>query len=285
VVERVSCCAKTGRKGSEKTHLVEEVLDELNLVRNLSTAEDGKEGALRLLKDLGKVLELLGHEETSRLLGKVNADHGRVSAVGGSEGVVDVNVAKLGEARTELLDLLRVSLGLLALLVLARTLLLDVEPQVLKEEDAALLGLSDGLLRLGTDAVREEGDGLVREETLEFGSDGLEGVLLDDFAVGAAEVRGEDDRVGAGGNGVLDGGEGGGDALLSVTAEENGELGGKEKKRRKSVRRFERRGVLANAILDYSTARHRRSLSRIPFAFSPSFPLIHRYRLLEFSST
>jgi hypothetical protein len=38
-----------------------------------------------VLEDLGKVLEFLLHEETGGTLGQLDADHGRVGAVGGTE--------------------------------------------------------------------------------------------------------------------------------------------------------------------------------------------------------
>lgn len=72
----------------EGVDLVQQVVDELDLVRDLGTAEDGKEGALRRLESLGEVVELLFHEEASSLLGEVDTDHGRVGTVGGAKGVV-----------------------------------------------------------------------------------------------------------------------------------------------------------------------------------------------------
>lgn len=72
----------------EGVDLVKEVVDELDLVRDLGTAEDGEERSLRGLESLGKVVELLLHEETGSLLGQVNANHGRVSTVGSAESVV-----------------------------------------------------------------------------------------------------------------------------------------------------------------------------------------------------
>jgi hypothetical protein len=96
-----------------------------------------------------------------------------------------------------------------------------VEAKVLEQEDLAVLASLDGLLDLVTDAVVEEGDGLA-EELLELlglslanaemgqprelrqtssAADGTydrgKRVLLDLVAVGAAEVRHQDDRGGA----------------------------------------------------------------------------------------
>lgn len=149
--------------------------------------------------------------------------------MGRAERVVDEHVAELGERRAELLDRLGVGLGLVAVLVLARALLLDVEAQVLEEEDVAVLGRGDRLLRVGADALGQERDRLAREEALELGSDGLERVLLDGGAVGAAEVRHEDDRLGALVNCVLDGRERSSDALCECECEATCGKGGRTK--------------------------------------------------------
>lgn len=92
-------------------HLVEHVLNELDLVRDLGTTENGEEGPLGRLEDLGKVLELLRHEEASGALGKLDANHGGVGAVGGSESIVDVDSSERGERLAERVDLLLGSCG------------------------------------------------------------------------------------------------------------------------------------------------------------------------------
>ena len=66
----------------------EEVVDELDLVRDLGASEDSKERTLGAFQGLGKVVEFLLDEETGRLLGELNSDHGAVGTVGSSEGVV-----------------------------------------------------------------------------------------------------------------------------------------------------------------------------------------------------
>lgn len=72
----------------EGVDLVEEVVDELDLVRDLGTTEDGKEGSLGLLKSLSKVVKLLLHEETGSLLGQVDTDHGGVGTVSSAKSIV-----------------------------------------------------------------------------------------------------------------------------------------------------------------------------------------------------
>ena len=198
----------------EQVDLVEQVVDQLDLVADLGAAEDGEEGTLGLLEGLGEVFELLLHEETGGLLGEVNADHGAVATVGGAEGVVDEDVAERGEALAELLDIGLVGLDLVALSILAATLLLSVEAQVLEKHNSAVGGLVDGLLSSLTDTVVGEGDLLAAKELLELSNNGLERVLGVDLAVGAAKVGHQDDGFGAILDSVLDGGEGAGDTLV-----------------------------------------------------------------------
>lgn len=72
----------------EGIDLVQQVVDELDLVRDLGTSEDGEEGTLRSFESLGKVVELLLHEETGSLLWEVDTDHGGVSTVGSTESII-----------------------------------------------------------------------------------------------------------------------------------------------------------------------------------------------------
>ena len=72
----------------EAVDLAEKVVNELDLVRDLGTTEDGKERTLGLLESLGEVIELLLDEEAGSLLGEVDTNHGAVSAVSGTESVV-----------------------------------------------------------------------------------------------------------------------------------------------------------------------------------------------------
>ncbi|KAI3485128.1 hypothetical protein L1887_51565 [Cichorium endivia] len=197
----------------ERVNLVEHVVDELDLVRHLGTAEDGQEGTLGALERLGEELKLLLHQETGGTLGQLDADHGRVGTVGSAEGVVDVDVTELGEAGAELLHLGGVGLDLFAGLVGALALLLDVVAEVLEQEDLAALGSGDGLLGGRADTVGQELD-VLGEQLGDLGGDGLERVLGDGLAVGAAHVGHEDDCLGLLLDGVLDGGERSDDALV-----------------------------------------------------------------------
>lgn len=72
----------------ERVDLVEKVVDELDLVGDLCAAEDGEEGPGGGFEGFGEVIEFLLHEEAGGFLGKIDADHGGVGAVGGAESVV-----------------------------------------------------------------------------------------------------------------------------------------------------------------------------------------------------
>jgi hypothetical protein len=127
--------------------------------------------------------------------------------------LTDVNVTKSGQALAELVDLGLVGLDLLALSILAAALLLSVETQVLEENDAAIGGAVDGLLDLGADTVVGEGN-LLADKLLKLSNNGLQRVLLVDLAVRAAQVGHEDDGLGAIVDGVLDGRDSTGNALV-----------------------------------------------------------------------
>ena len=52
----------------DRIHLVDHVLDDADLVRDLCAADDGDEGALRRLERLADVVDLLLHEEAGHRL-------------------------------------------------------------------------------------------------------------------------------------------------------------------------------------------------------------------------
>ena len=126
----------------------------------------------------------------------------------------DVDITKSCEPLAELLNISLIGLGLVPVAILGATLLLNVETQVLKENHRSVLRLVHNLLDLGANAVGGEGDLLAAELLLELRYDGLEGVLLVDGTVGAAEVRHEDDGLGAVVEGMLDRRDGADDALV-----------------------------------------------------------------------
>lgn len=174
------------------THLVQHVIDELNLVGNLGATEDSQERSLGALKRLREEVELFLDEETGSTLRKLNANHRRVCTMSRAERVVHVYVAEVGEPLTELSDLGGVGLGLVALFVLYGALLFDVETEVFEEDDGAVFGRSNGLLDVGADAVVEEDDRLA-DEFREFVGDGFKRVFGVDFAVRTSEMGHQDD--------------------------------------------------------------------------------------------
>ena len=224
LVEGLCKCEGHATANDEGVDLVEHVFDELDFVRHLGTAEDGKEGAVRAFEDLCKVLEFLLHEETCGPFLKVDANHTGVSTVCGAKGIVDVEVAESGELLFEGVDNVLWDLYL----VWAFTLFGAVEAEVLEKDDRTVGCLIDGLLDLGADTVVEEDDGLIYLGG-ENVCDGFEGVFRGSLSVWTPEVGHEHDGLGfwrqvsGGGIGwmdvhtpiedIVDGGDGGNDAL------------------------------------------------------------------------
>jgi hypothetical protein len=87
-----------------------------------------------------------------------------------------------------------------------------VKAQVLEQHNVTVVRLVDDLLDLRADAVGGKGHALA-QQLLELGHDGLQRVLGVDLAVGAAQVRHEDNSLGAIVDGVLDGRDGADNAL------------------------------------------------------------------------
>ncbi len=104
----------------------QQVLDDVDLVRDFRSAEDGHERTLRLGDRVGEVLDFLGHQEPDDLglaaHGLGHGVHRGVFAVAGAEGVVAVDVGHCGQGLGEL----RVPL-----------LFAGIETQVFQHQDAA----------------------------------------------------------------------------------------------------------------------------------------------------
>lgn len=126
--------------------------------------------------------------------------------------LTDKDIRKPGETLTELGNGLWRSLDLLSVGVLAASLLLGVEAQVLQENHLAVLGVVHNLLNLWSNAVWSEGDAAA-EKLLELRNDRLERELVVDLAIRAAQVGHQDHSLGAVVDGILDGGNGTGDTL------------------------------------------------------------------------
>jgi len=109
-------------------------------------------------------------------------------------------------------NLLLVGLDLLTLSVLAATLLLGMETEILQKNNLAVTSLGHGFFDLLTHAILGECD-LLPEKLLKLRYYGLEGVLCGDLAVWTSEVGHEDDGFCAMVDSVLDCWDGTGNAL------------------------------------------------------------------------
>ena len=125
----------------------------------------------------------------------------------------DVHIAESGKAFPEFLHFGLIGFGLIALLILGRALLLNVESQVLEEDYSAPFSLFDNLLNLGTNAVWCKSDRLP-EKLLKLGNDRFQAVLVVQLAIGPTQVGHEDDSLSAIVNGILDGGDGTSNTLV-----------------------------------------------------------------------
>ena len=72
----------------ESVDFGDEIVDQLDLIGDFGTSEDGQEGTFRVLEGFGKVVEFFLHEESGRTLREINPDHGRMSTVRSPKGVV-----------------------------------------------------------------------------------------------------------------------------------------------------------------------------------------------------
>ena len=158
---------------------------------------------------LAEVVELFFHQQArgalaALLLDEVRDAFGRgVGAVRGAEGVVDVDVAELSELFGEG--------GVVGLFG-------GVEAEVFEQQRLAGLEVAGHLARDGADAVGREGDVFavgedVLEKLAEAVDDRAKAHGVDALALGAAEMRGEDD-LGFAAQSVLDGGDGFADARV-----------------------------------------------------------------------
>jgi hypothetical protein len=129
------------------------------------------------------------------------------------EPLTDVDVTKSSQALPELLDLALLNLLFLAFIVLVAALLLGVETQVLQKDDLTIASAIDGVLNRLADAVVCEGYALA-QQLLELWNNRLETVLGVRLSVRTAEMRHEDDSLGAIVDCVLDCGKGADDALV-----------------------------------------------------------------------
>ena len=176
------------------THLIQHIVNQLNLIRHLRSSQNRQERPLGVLKCLRKELQFLLHEESRCPLWQLHPNHTRMGPMRRPERVVNEHISKLRQTLSKLLHIRRIGFRLLPLFILDRAFFFDVESEVLEQEDTTRCGVGDGGFGLGADAVGEEGDGDV-ELFGELVRDGFERVFFIGFAVGAAEMGHERNGV------------------------------------------------------------------------------------------
>lgn len=179
----------------EQSDLVQHTLNQLNLIGNLCTAEDRKERTFRPLQRLGEELEFFFDEESRGTLREFYPNHTGMGPMGGPKRIVHVDVAEFREVLAELRNLDRICLYFLAILILGGSLLLDVEPKVLQENDRPFWGGINSRLDVGSNAIFGEYDFLL-EQFAQFLGDRSQGVFWDDFPIWATEMGHEGDLGG-----------------------------------------------------------------------------------------
>ena len=90
---------------------VDEVSDERNFVSDFGATENGEKRALRVIEDSGKGLQFLLHQKSSHFFRQINSDYGRVSAMGGAEGIAHKYITQFCKAGSESCDLLWIGFG------------------------------------------------------------------------------------------------------------------------------------------------------------------------------
>ena len=194
-----------GAADEESVDAIEESIDDGDFIGDLGAADDGDEGAVGLGGGLGKVGELLVHEQAGGGLRDEVGDAlgGGVGAVSGAECVIDVDVAEAGELFCE---------GCVV------GFLLRVEAKVFQEQCLAGFEIGGELGGDLTDAVWSEGYVFVFvedviEQRAEAVHNGAQRECVHVLAFGTAEVGGEND-AGLAAQSVLDGGDGFADARV-----------------------------------------------------------------------
>ena len=158
--------------------LVEEVVDDSDLVADLSAAEDSHEGTLGIIEGLAHDLQLLGDQQTGDCGEMVsNACGGSVSAVHGAESIGHIQLSHgselLGESGIVLL-------------------FLCVEAEVLQQQHFAALEISSLCLGILADDILCE-DHILTQQLAQTLCHGSKGEVLLPLTLGLAEVGASDD--------------------------------------------------------------------------------------------
>src|SRR6185437_6862034 len=163
---------------NEDIDLVHEITEEVELGRDLGAPDNRRKGPRRIAEREIERLELSLHRP-SRMRGQAMGEAlgCRMRAVGGGEGVVDIEIAQLGE------------LGDMGRIVL---LLALVKAGVLQQQNVAVLHPGDRVGGGLADAVVREGD-RPPDDVADRAGNGLERIGLVRPALGPAKVRQKND--------------------------------------------------------------------------------------------
>ena len=162
----------------QEIDLLGQIAEQLQLGRHLGAADHRRDRAGGLFKRVGQGLDLGLHGAAGigRQLAREAFGRG-VGAMGGGEGVVDIDVAERGHRSDERRVVLFLAL---------------VEAGVFQQQHVAVGHLGDGGFRRRPDAIRSEGDRLA-EMRRERGGDGLQRIGLVRPVLRAAEMGEQDD--------------------------------------------------------------------------------------------
>lgn len=140
-------CKGHASTDDESVYFSDKVINQLNLVRHFSAAEDSQKRTFGLFEGFCKVFELLLHEKPTGTLREVHSYHGRVSTMSSAESIIynirvcqkltdtDVDIGKRCERFSELFHIFWIGFYLLAFFILAAALLLNMEAKVFKKDN------------------------------------------------------------------------------------------------------------------------------------------------------
>mmetsp|Transcript_78597 Transcript_78597/g.129999 ORF Transcript_78597/g.129999 Transcript_78597/m.129999 type:complete len:314 (+) Transcript_78597:1479-2420(+) len=136
--------------------LVQHVLNQLDLVADLGSSQNGANRTDRGIQNLCKGLQLLGHQE-ARALHRIALSHHRaMSTMRCAKGIATVDVRQLGQGGPELLGLFLVRLDLVAILVDALAFFFYVESAVLQQDHRATRRVGTSSFNLCSAAILQE---------------------------------------------------------------------------------------------------------------------------------
>merc|ERR1719313_789862 len=203
IVDLQECVCHTSTN-DDLVDLVKHVHDELDLVADLGTTKDGQDRLGRSFQDLGKCIQLLGHQGTCCLHLETLTNHRAVGSVGSAKGIVAVDVGSLSDGSTELCDFGCVSLNLATTSIDSLALFLNIEAKVLHQENGAWSWISSCCLGVSTCNASKELD-LDTKLLRHNGNKRLHGEFIHNTAIWTTQVGCQDHRLGTLGQQGLNG--------------------------------------------------------------------------------